>query len=212
MKDAYKTIAHPTLGEFRDRGSKFIAQLFPMSSELTFAEWMSKSKTEHPKSRHHCYAYRLNNGIERLSDDGEPSGSAGRPIMNRLYSAEIVDVGCIVVRYFGGTKLGVPGLINAYKSVTQDALTKVDVVQRYLTEEIQVSFDYAQMGRLMDVLKQLGLVVSKTDLGLHPTLAYEARLSQSADSIRKIKAKMLGRSLDDIEDDTMVPGVRFPDH
>ena len=156
ISDSFLTIDNPSEGEFKDRGSKFIAILFPMKSENDFVNKMSELKSLHLKARHHCYAYRIREPfLDRSSDDGEPSGSAGKPIMNQLLSRKLVDVGCIVVRYFGGTKLGVSGLINAYKQAAHEAISLFQVRTKYVTGLIEISFSYAKMGILMDALKYL---------------------------------------------------------
>ena len=115
----YYTIEKPSVAEFKDRGSKFIAYAFPITDVIEFKEKLSALKKEHPKAVHHCFAYRMGlDGINfRVSDDGEPSGTAGRPILGQIDSKQITNVLIVVVRYFGGTLLGVPGLINAYKSL-----------------------------------------------------------------------------------------------
>ena len=132
MKDTYNTITAASEGLFTDRGSKFIAYAFPIKSEEEIKEYLEEIKKEHWKARHHCYAWRL--GIDgntyRANDDGEPSGTAGKPILGQLDSFEITDTLVVVVRYFGGTKLGVGGLINAYKSAAIDALQQVEIISK----------------------------------------------------------------------------------
>src|SRR5258705_6714827 len=119
--DVYKTIASMAKGSFRDRGSKFIAEAFPVTTEQEMKKNLSEAKKKHHKANHHCYAMRLtpDKNNFKCSDDREPSGSAGKPILNVLLSNELTDVLVVVSRYFGGTLLGVPGLINAYRSATQ---------------------------------------------------------------------------------------------
>jgi len=121
--DSYRTIEKPAEGVFRDRGSKFIAFAYPINSESELKNILSQLKSEHPKANHHCWAIRLglDRSVFRINDDGEPSGTAGRPILNTLLSHNLTNVAVIVVRYFGGTLLGVPGLINAYKTATEEA-------------------------------------------------------------------------------------------
>src|SRR5437764_3436924 len=128
----YYTIEKPSLAEFKDRGSKFLAYAFPIQLVDDFKKRLKELKEEHPKAAHHCFAYRL--GLDgnnfRVSDDGEPSGSAGRPILGQIDSKNIINAGVVVVRYFGGTLLGVPGLINAYKTTTVLALQLVPIVRK----------------------------------------------------------------------------------
>lgn len=209
MSDAYKTIDEEYTGEFKDRGSKFYGYLFPILTEEEFLTRLATLKKANPKAGHHCTAFRLRDGIERSSDDGEPSGSAGKPMMNQLLSNELVDVGCVVIRYWGGTKLGVSGLINAYKTGAAEAIKVAHIVTKYETLPIIVAFDYGQMGTLMDAIKFLGIKISAKDLNMHPTLTLEVNASETEESITKLKAKLLNRSVADITDDTEVKGVTF---
>ncbi len=209
MSDAYLSIARESTGEFKDRGSKFIGYLFPITEEAHFQKRQAELRAEHLKARHHCWGFRLRSGLERSSDDGEPSGSAGKPIFNQLLSAELVDVGCIVVRYYGGTKLGVSGLINAYK---QGALLSIDAAQiitLYNTLKIEIQFDYVHMGRLMDILKQTEGKIVEQVLDLHPKLYLEVNESDTGATIDFIKARILGRGIEDITEDTKVDGLVF---
>ena len=151
----------------------------PITDEAQFQQRMSELKSEHFKAGHHCYGFRLRTGLERSSDDGEPSGSAGKPIFNQLLSAELLDVGCIVVRYWGGTKLGVSGLINAYKQGAALAIDAAKIVTLYNTCLIEIKFDYVHMGRLMDILKQSGGKIVDQILDLHPKLILEVNESET---------------------------------
>lgn len=209
MSDAYKTIAAESTAEYKDRGSKFIAYLFPMTMESELADRISQLKSEHLKARHHCPAFRLRSGLERSSDDGEPSGSAGKPIMNQLLSAELTDIGCVVVRYFGGTKLGVSGLINAYKLAAKHAIESATIITKYETLPIVLHFDYSIMGTLMNCLKQLNAEVVTKDLSASPTITLEVNKSEVEKRIVSIKAKLLNRSIADIAEDTEVNGLTF---
>ena len=129
---------------------------------------MQALKKEHPKAVHHCFAYRIGTDGNnfRVSDDGEPSGSAGRPILGQLDSKEITDAAIIVVRYFGGTLLGVPGLINAYKTAASLALQVVPLIQKQIEIQYQVQFDYTQMNEVMMVLKQFSCSIISQELQL----------------------------------------------
>ena len=154
--DVYHTIESSSLAEFRDRGSRFLAHAYPISSLLMFKERLAALKKEHPKAVHHCFAYRL--GTEgtlfRVSDDGEPSGSAGRPILGQIDSRRLTDTLVIVVRYFGGTLLGVPGLINAYKTVTAKAIDQVNIVEKQVMIYYILEFDYTRMNEVMRLIRQ----------------------------------------------------------
>lgn len=160
------------MAEFRDRGSKFIAFTFPVSDVNDFKARLADIKKEHPKATHHCFAYRI--GLDgtnfRVSDDGEPSGSAGRPILGQIDSKQLTNVLIIVVRYFGGTLLGVPGLINAYKSAAALALQVTPVVQKPVLVNYRIQFDYTQMNEVMKVVKHFDCPVLKQETQLFCSL------------------------------------------
>ncbi len=164
----YKTIEAEGTAEFKDRGSKFLAFVFPVKHEEDVKQKLKQVKALHPKAVHHCYAYRL--GVDgnryRANDDGEPSGSAGKPILGQIDSAGVTNVLAIVTRYFGGTLLGVPGLINAYKTATIEALKTVDKIERWIEKEIQIEFDYPVMGEVLYQLKQAQATMYSQDLQL----------------------------------------------
>lgn len=153
--DYYITIGGPSVAEFKDRGSKFIAYAFPVSDVNEFRERLAEIKKEHPKATHHCFAYRL--GLDgtnyRVSDDGEPSGTAGRPILGQIDSKQLTNVLIIVVRYFGGTLLGVPGLITAYKTAAAFALQTTPVLQKPVLIPYRLQYDYTRMNEIMKVVK-----------------------------------------------------------
>lgn len=153
----YNTIEQPALAEYKDRGSKFIAYAFPLNTPEEFKKHLQHLKKEHPKAVHFCFAYRI--GLDgnqfRVSDDGEPSGSAGKPIMGQIDSKEVSNLCIIVVRYFGGTLLGVPGLINAYKMASMLVLQVVPIVQKPVMVNYSIQFDYTQMNDIMMIIKQL---------------------------------------------------------
>lgn len=165
--DLYYTIEETSVAEFKDRGSKFIAHAFPISSREDFKQLLAGLKKEHPKAAHHCFAYRLGTeGINhRVSDDGEPSGTAGRPILGQIDSKQLTNVLVVVVRYFGGTLLGVPGLINAYKTATALALN-TRIVQKAVLINYSLEFDYTKMNEVMRVVKQFDLLVIKNEMQL----------------------------------------------
>ena len=154
--DTYRTIEKPAEGLFRDRGSKFLAFAFPVKSEGELKGNLSLLKLEHPKANHHCWAMRLtpDRSVFRINDDGEPSGTAGRPILNILLSRDITNVAVVVVRYFGGTLLGVPGLINAYKAATEDALNQAIIIKKTVNDVYIIEFNYLQMNDIMRLIKE----------------------------------------------------------
>jgi uncharacterized YigZ family protein len=161
MADAYLTIEKTAFAEFKERGSKFIAFAYPIQTVDEFKVHLQLLKKEHPKAVHHCFAYRL--GLDgnnfRVSDDGEPSGTAGRPILGQIDSKLLTDTAVIVVRYFGGTLLGVPGLINAYKTATIMALQLVPTVEKAIEIVYELQFDYTRLNEVMTICKQFGCTV-----------------------------------------------------
>lgn len=163
FEDTYKTIDHQAEGVFRDKGSKFIAYAYPFTDENQLKGVLEELKSLHPKARHFCWAYRLtvDRSVFRANDDGEPSGSAGRPILNALLSADITNIIVVVVRYFGGTLLGVPGLINAYKTATQSALAEVEILEKTVNDIYKLEFDYLVMNDVMRVVKEENLIINK---------------------------------------------------
>lgn len=166
--DTYKTIRSPSEGTYRDKGSKFIAYLYPIKSENDIKDIISSLKAEHPKARHHCWAMRLSTDrtVFRINDDGEPSGTAGRPILNTLLSYELTDTLAVVVRYFGGTLLGIPGLINAYKSACIEAIDQAEIIEKTLNSVFQITFEYSRMNEVMRIVKEeeLNIFNQKFDL------------------------------------------------
>lgn len=160
----YNTIEQPAVAEYKDRGSKFIAYAYPLSTAGEFKIHLQHLKKEHPKAVHFCFAYRI--GLDgnqfRVSDDGEPSGSAGKPIMGQIDSKDVSNLCIIVVRYFGGTLLGVPGLINAYKMASMLVLQVVPIVQKPVMVNYSIQFDYTQMNDIMMIIKQLqGIIIDQ---------------------------------------------------
>ena len=152
----YHTIEKPSVAEYKDRGSRFLAFAYPILSAEEFKKQLKALKEEHPKAAHHCFAYRIGlDGINfRSGDDGEPSGSAGKPILGQIDSKNLTNVAVIVVRYFGGTLLGVPGLINAYKMVTSLALQLTPIIKKPVLVNYILEFDYTLMNEVMVVIKR----------------------------------------------------------
>lgn len=177
FEDTYKTIAEPAEGFFKDKGSKFIAFAFPILTETDAKNHLLALREIHPRANHHVYAYRL--GLDRmqyrLSDDGEPAGSSGRPILNTLYSKDITNILVVVVRYFGGTLLGIPGLINAYRSATEDVLEQASVVTKHLVNFYQLDFAYVQMNDVMRIVKEMELPVIEQNFEMECTMVLEIR-------------------------------------
>ncbi|HPH22744.1 MAG TPA: YigZ family protein [Chitinophagaceae bacterium] len=159
--DYFLTIGQNSTAEFKDRGSKFIAYAFPIETVDDFKKQLANLKKEHPKAVHHCFAYRI--GLDgnnfRVSDDGEPSGSAGKPILGQLDSKQITNALIVVVRYFGGTLLGVPGLINAYKMAASLVLQTTTVIQQPIEVNYELHFDYTKMNDVMMIVKQCNCTI-----------------------------------------------------
>lgn len=168
MQTTFTTIQTSSTAEFRDRGSKFLAFAFPLPNMEALKPLLQGLKKEHPKAVHHCYAYRL--GIDdtqyRANDDGEPSGSAGRPILGQIDSAGLTNILVVVVRYFGGQLLGVPGLINAYKTVATDAIALAEQVEKNIEFNLKLNFDYTILNEVMTVLKQEDATIIKQEMTL----------------------------------------------
>lgn len=181
--DAYRSIAARSEGLFKDNGSRFIALAYPVETEDEVREIVAALKKEYHDARHHCYAYRLGYKGDRFraNDDGEPSGSAGRPILGQIDSLGLSDVLVVVVRYFGGIKLGIPGLIRAYKTSTADALGQAEIVEKVAGKRFRLTFDYLSMNGVMKVLKDLGLTPGGQDFGLQCSLEVRVRLAMEED-------------------------------
>lgn len=164
----YFTIESSAVAEFKDRGSKFLAYSFPLKNTNDFKKHLQDLKKEHPKAVHHCFAYRL--GLDgnnfRTSDDGEPSGTAGKPILGQIDSKNLTDTLIIVVRYFGGTLLGVPGLINAYKTASSLVLQCTPVVQKAVEVNYELQFNYTEMNEVMRIIKQFNCTILKNEMQL----------------------------------------------
>lgn len=155
FEDTYHTIESITEGVFRAKGSKFISIAIPITSENEIKEKLGEIKKKYFDARHFCYAYILgfDKSVYRINDDGEPSGTAGRPIYGQLLSKDLTNILVVVVRYFGGTKLGVSGLIQAYKEATKDALEAAKIIEKTVDESYLVTLEYEQMNKVMQILK-----------------------------------------------------------
>ena len=189
LKDTYKRIAEVSEGLFRDNGSRFIARAYPVESEAEVKEIVSALRKEYFDARHHCYAYRigLDGAVWRASDDGEPSGSAGRPILGQIDSAGLSDVLVVVIRYFGGIKLGIPGLIRAYKTSTADALAAAQTVEKVAGRWYTLHFSYGSLPAVMKLVKDLGLPQRAQSFLADCSLEVRVRRSLEADFLERIE-------------------------
>ena len=185
----YNTIEKPSVAEFKDRGSKFIAYAYPISGISNFKERLAALKKEHPKAAHHCFAYRIGTDGNnfRVSDGGEPSGSAGRPILGQIDSKQVTNVVIIVVRYFGGTLLGVPGLIHSYKTATALAFDENSIIQQPILINCRLQFDYTQMNDVMKIVKQYECVIQKQETQLFCLLEMGVPKSKMEEVLNKMK-------------------------
>ncbi len=202
-EDEYLTIAAAGEGEYKEKGSKFISYLVPFSDIALLPDVLHTIGVQHPKARHLCYAYRvgIKGDITRSNDDGEPSGTAGKPILNVLYSQEVSDVFCGVIRYFGGTKLGASGLIRAYKSAAEDAFERTDKRVVVVTTDLLISYRSEDMGLLYTALKKYGCDTIDQLWEQGPQLKAAVPLS-TADDVRKaLIAASHGYEVADITDD-----------
>ena len=163
--DTYQTIAAPSIGEFKEKGSKFIAFAYFVSDEIEIKEKLDLLKKEHFKATHHCYAYRLGTDGKnyRANDDGEPSGTAGRPILGQIDSFGLTNLLIVVVRYYGGTKLGTSGLINAYREAAKLALENSLKIEKIIESQIDFSVPYLKMNEVMQFLKQYEIELITND-------------------------------------------------
>lgn len=181
FEDTYLTIDKASEGLFKDKGSKFLAYAFPVSNEEAVKIHLAELRKLHPSARHHCYAFRLgaNKQAFRANDDGEPSNTAGKPILGQIQSKDLTNILIVVVRYFGGTLLGVSGLINAYKLAAADAITNAKIIERTVDEVYELTFDYLQMNDVMKIIKDEGLRILSQNFELSCALTFSVRKSNS---------------------------------
>ena len=199
IKDSYKSIASEAKGLFKDNGSRFIAHAYPVETEEEVKDIVAALKKEYYDARHHVYAYRLGHLGEkfRANDDGEPSGSSGRPVLGQIDSNELSDILVVVVRYFGGIKLGIPGLIRAYKTSTADALANAEVVEKIASRYYRIHFGYLNMNDVMKVMKDMGLEQKNQKFDMECSFDTNVRLSQ-VDTFLERMGDVEGRRIDEL--------------
>ena len=182
VKDTYKTFSSRGEGLIKERGSKFIALGFPVYNENDIKNTLDKIRKEYHDARHHCYAWRLGANGEpfRANDDGEPSNSAGKPILGQLIKYELSNAIIIVVRYFGGVKLGVGGLISAYKLASEDCINNAKIIEKEITEEIIIQFNYSNINDAMMLVKKLDLNVIGRNFEVLCEMTIRAKLNDIA--------------------------------
>ncbi len=186
--DTYKTILQPSEEVlFKDKNSKFFGYAYSISSEENVKEILSDLRKQHHQARHWCYAFQLGTETKqyRANDDGEPNNSAGMPIYGQLLSFDVTNVLVVVVRYFGGVKLGVSGLINAYKTAAQMALENIEIVEKTIDKHFLVNFDYKNMNKVMRVIKEknINLVNQKMELDCETEIAIRKKNAEEIFSI-----------------------------
>ena len=181
MTDEYNTIEKEASGYFKDKGSKFFAFAYPVKTEDEVKDILLKLKKEHHSARHHCYAWRMGTEeiVTRANDDGEPSSTAGKPILGQLTSYDITNILVVVVRYFGGTLLGVSGLINAYKNATIDVLENAEIISKKIENTFELRFEYPLLNTVMQAIKQEGLDIITTDFKESCRLLFSVRKSEA---------------------------------
>ncbi|MGV8096660.1 MAG: IMPACT family protein [Mangrovibacterium sp.] len=182
MTDSYLTIEKASEGSYKDKGSKFLAYAYPVESEDEIREYIQALKKEHYSARHHCFAWRLGIAKDRFrtNDDGEPSSTAGRPILGQIQRLGLTNILIVVVRYFGGTLLGVSGLIKAYSEAAADALQNARVITRIVEVPFCVQFDYIQMNSVMKIFKEKDLPQKKNEFDLQCRIFSSVRQSEIA--------------------------------
>jgi uncharacterized YigZ family protein len=165
-EDTYNTISDKSKGLFKDRGSKFLAFAYPVDNEIEVKKHIVTLKKKYHDARHHCYAYRIGTAEPfrfRLNDDGEPSGTAGKPIYGQILSKQLTNVLIVVVRYFGGTLLGTSGLIQAYRAAADDALNNAEIEQKVMHVKLRLHFTYNKMNAVMKIIKDESIEVTRQD-------------------------------------------------
>lgn len=187
--DYYHTIEKSSVAEFKDRGSKFLAYAYPVADLTEFKNYLNALKKEHPKAVHHCFAYRIGfTGDQfRINDDGEPSGTAGKQILGQIDSKKLSNVAIIVVRYFGGTLLGVPGLINAYKSASSFVLQTIPIVQKPILIGYSLQFDYTLTNAVIQILKQTNCEVNNQEFNLFSNIVIYVPKGREDELLYKLK-------------------------
>ncbi len=189
FNDTYKEIKSHTTGIYKEKGSKFIAYSYPVYSEQDVKDKLEEVRKLEHSARHHCYAYILNpdKSAQRANDDGEPSSTAGKPILGKILSNNLTNILIVVVRYFGGVKLGVPGLIRSYKTAAAAAIANATILSKKIKEHYEVSFKYPQMNDVMRLVKEYDLEVVNTDFQIDCKLIFAAPKSKANDIVDTFK-------------------------
>ena len=210
----YRTIAKPSFGDYREKGSKFLAYAQPISDREAFSAFGSQVKKEHPKARHYCFAYRLGYAGEdfRASDDGEPSGTAGKPILGRILSFDLTFTAIIVVRYFGGKLLGAAGLTKAYKAAAENALASAVIKSVGITVSYYLDFTYEVMGKVEDVLSRNSITILNRSFTGPPRFTISLPKGEEAEIINTIISQTLDLPSEQVGKVTAMGGLAFNIH
>lgn len=189
FEDTYKTITSPSTGSYSEKRSKFLAYAFPVQTEQQVKERLTEIQKKHNDARHHCYAYILGprKDAYRMNDNGEPSGTAGRPIHGQLISKDLTNTLVIVVRYFGGIKLGVSGLQNAYKIAAKEALEAATIIEKTIDETYEVTFEYLQMNNVMQLMKDPYVTIISQQSDLNCTIQFTVRQREAERIVTALK-------------------------
>ena len=187
--DTFLTISAPTQSLYKEKGSKFIAFCYPVETEQEVKQYLEILKKEYHDASHHCFAYILGANQEkyRASDDGEPSHSAGTPILGQIRSKNLTDTFVVVVRYFGGTKLGVSGLINAYKTAAANALESAQIIEKTVVLPINIQYNYDETSEIMRLIEQLSLKIQTQNFGIWCEMTLLTKKSNLAETQEKFK-------------------------
>lgn len=198
IMDQFTTISGSATGEYKEKGSKFIAYMERCPNEVAFKSFLGRIRQEHHKARHHCWGFSvgLAEHLERSNDDGEPSGSAGLPILNQIKSANLHQVGIVVVRYFGGTKLGVSGLIRAYKEAARLAISMAQTTVHHIQFRWKIEFEYSLMNEVMSLHQQQGIQILEQSLTESPHVMVGALPSEKNEKLEIIKKILSKKPLD----------------
>jgi len=211
MKESFKTIHQASEGFFKDKGSKFHGYAFPVADENQISDRLSELRKLHPKARHFCYAWKL--GLTdyhfRANDDGEPSGTAGRPILGQIEKYELTDVLIVVVRYFGGTLLGTGGLIHAYRTCAEDTILSATIIEEIVCFTIRLEYDYSMTSDIMHVLKVFDLKIESQDFNLPPSMRLRVPVGLYNSFWLQLKAQLSKVSLEEAETMESVTGLNM---
>jgi uncharacterized YigZ family protein len=186
--DSYKTIISSSQGIYKEKGSRFLSLAIPVSNQEEIKPILDKIKKEHHEAKHHCYAYIIGQEriIWRVNDDGEPSGTAGKPILGQINSFGLTNIIIVVSRYFGGTLLGVSGLINAYRTSASTALQNADIVEKTLQAYYEITYPYISMNEVMKIIKEENIGQSDKSFGLECRIKVYFRASAKEEILNRI--------------------------